>query len=881
MIYMRKHLFYVIAAVSCLAASCQKELTPEPAGGTVTLTARVESELTKTYLNGSNYVCWADGDKVWINGAEYTVSVSGSTATIAGVAEASAYACVYPSSIVSSFSDGCKVKLNLPSSQTITFDASGRQVLSLPMAAYGDGAEALEFKNLCGLMAVTLSNTDKSDGLTPTKITLSTSDGDRQMTASLYGETWAARDLSSSDYDNDWAICASNIGNATSSQKWTMNVSITGSPVIAQGASRTYCVTVPVIDDGTRSKIGVEMSGTIGGNNFLFSKKTSGSVKTIGRNQLGSIPVSSALCYEIKTSGTDWNGSGTEADPYQISCVDQWNHLAQLVFDKDKSITADTHFLQVCDIDCGGTVIRPVGSSFQFYSTKGHYNTYKPFVSTYDGGGHTISNFGLYTWTHGSSELESFGLFSYVDGAVIKNLNVKTDLYWSKPFWGRYAGGIIGDATKGTYSNLSYVGNLTVDGDEAYFYVGGVVGSVQCDVIQDLSFSGTVKVINNGEDDTYGISIGGVVGEFSAKSASNLQTTNGSKVIYTETAETTHTSETYAEIGGVSGYLHADSSRDIVNRADVSYTSDGLPVCAGGIAGSVYSSTLSNLVNEGDVTVSATDYIYAGGILGYHTGNEDAGLLDSCTNNGSVSATSEDEVHAGGCIGRLNGYILRINKFRNNGSVSAVSTDDNAYGGGVIGSDDDGSKQCILAMYNCENRGSVAVSGDDSGNAGGGLLGYHDSDGHDDKYPCIINCCNRAPVIVSGGSSCLGGLIGYCYNYKTTIGASFAVADLYTNDDDDDDMEYGGISGTNYTHVSNWWKIAPASSLASVYLRPNYAYPDAGTHYQASEDVSGLVSNLNGAWSGAINAVSGSVPSGYTPSQVTWKVDGDYPALNF
>ena len=254
---MKKTSLLILGAL--LSAACSQieiELI-EPGHPTVTLTATLESEATKTYLDGSRYVCWADGDEVWINGATYTARVDGGTVTISGVTAADNYACVYPASIVKSFSDGCKVQLSLPSTQTITYDASGRQVLSLPMAAYGDGSSALEFKNLCGLIAVTVNNTDKADGLTPTRITISTSDGAGEMTASLWGETWAARDLSSASYDTDWAILASNIGSATSSAKWTMSVAITGSPVITNGSSRSYYVTVPVIDDGTKSKLSV------------------------------------------------------------------------------------------------------------------------------------------------------------------------------------------------------------------------------------------------------------------------------------------------------------------------------------------------------------------------------------------------------------------------------------------------------------------------------------------------------------------------------------------------------------------------------------------------------------------------------------------------
>ena len=955
-----KKAFLCISSAALLFAACSRiEIERiEPETPTVTLTATLESEATKTYLDGSKYVCWADGDEVWINGATYTVSVSGDKVTIAGVTAAEHYACVYPASAVSSYS-GSKIKFTLPSTQTITYDSAGRQILTLPMAAYGDGSSPLEFKNLCGLVGVTVSNTDKEAGLKPTGIKISTSDGP-SWTASLYGTTGSARDLSDGSNidssDNGWAILASNIGN--SGDRTELEVNISDGYAIAKGGSVTYYVTVPVIDNGTRSKISVEMSATLGGKNYIFSKKTTSSTKVIGRNQLGTIPVSSSLFYEIKTSGTDWNGSGTASDPYQISCLDHWNQMATMAY-SEGGVTGK-YFMQVCDIDCGGGSLKPAGA-YVGVQTGSWSSTYteRPFDAVYDGKGHTLSNFTL-QWPDFadilgvSSEYYNYtmGLFPYVKNGTIKNLTVSYSPTVSSS-GADYKGGIVGYAAEASVlSNLTFSGTLTDNcSTSGTYYVGCIAGGIESEsgTYDALTFDGTLnenarstiaggvagyvkapeasgfKSTSNSKinvtaisslggivgifeeaekvrDFTFGgtiegttlsfggLRVGGIFGTFDINdsesvSISNLQTSDGAKIDFTRTG-----SDGTCGVGGIAGEITGQMklSGYIVNRATINFVGANTSY-AGGIAAYAdldnTTTSLSNLTNTANVTISGSNvgHSYAGGLFGYFSasGSADYEFAD-CSNSGNISTTSDGAAEAGGLFGNLNGYIVRVNKFRNTGAISATSTDSYAYAGGLVGSDEDGAHQCILALHNSENRASVVASGDSSDTAAaGGLVGYQDSDGYGSEHPCIINCCNRGTVRAGGKNIYIGGLIGFCYKDYTTIGASFAVADLAYLGNTFSNLYYGGISGHEYTHVNNWWKLVTGTLSDATRLSPSYAYPDAGTHYQATENVSGLVSNLNGAWSSATSAVSGSVPSGYSPSQVTWKVDGDYPALDF
>ena len=788
-----------MTAMLLIAASCQTEIAPEDQfqteSATVTLTARLESEATKTYVDGDDYVCWADGDKVWINGAEYTVSVSGSTATISGVTEATDYACVYPSTIVTSFTDGHNVKLALPADQTITFDSEGRQRLTLPMAAYGDGSSTLEFKNLCALLAVEVSNTDKSDGLTPTQIKVSTSDGDADMTASLYGETYIPRDLSSDDYDNDWAILASNIGNASSTAKMSLNIDVINPPLVAKGSSRVYYITVPVINDGTRSKISIEMTGTVGsvGNDFLFSKKTTSSVKTIGRSQMGAIPVSSALCYEIKTSGTDWNGSGTAADPWQISCLDHWNKMAAMA--REDQMTSSHHFLQVCDIDCGGEDLYLAGVYGYEYASSSLATddlVDKPFVGVYDGGGHTISNFNITyktieSITGNSGYNSSLAPFPSLTGTV-KNLTINGT--FRVPNSGlKMLGGVVGYAqSSAVLTNLEFNGTL-ITGDKAgssFNSLGGIAAEVSEDVtVSDLTFSGKIQVISSSS-----YYCGGVIGKCSAKTIDSCHNAAGSSVEMTANFRTS--SGSY--YGGVFGYV--DSPTSISNcsfEGSITSSNFGYSVYdsyVGGVCGLLENfpyNRASNIVNTSGASISFTTddtsfngSFSVGGLFGKVSG--DFGINSSFENNASISFRSGNTLQVGGiagCIDRSSTWPVPFDGYSNNGTITATSNNNDCYAGGFAGKVEDGGFNVMFF----KNNSTISATAKDDVYAGG-VFGYVDMENGSSSITEMTDNSNKATVTAtsSNGDAYAGGFAGfaategYSFKYFTNSAAVKAIS---------------------------------------------------------------------------------------------------------
>ena len=810
---MKKTSLWILGAL-LFAACSQIEIEliePEqPEVPTVTLTATLENEATKTYLDGSNYVCWADGDQVWINGATYAVKVSDDKVTIAGVTAAENYACVYPASAVSSY-DGAKIKFTLPQTQTITYNSAGKQVLTLPMAAYGNGESALEFKNLCGLLAIKVSNTDKDSGLKPTNIKISTSDAP-DWTASLYGTTSAARDLSDGSNidssENGWAILASNIGN--SGDRTELNVEINGSPIIAKGSSATYYVTVPVIDNGTQSKLSVEMSGTLGSNSFILEKKTTASTKVIGRNQLGTIPISSSLFYEIKTSGTDWNGSGTEADPWQISCPDHWNKMAQMVL--EGQVTSSHYFRQVCDIDFGGASMTqagirgyvPPGSSF---SVSTLYEL--AFPGVYDGGGHTISNcvFTLPSYSYVTDDDDfyhtNFAPFPYVTGTV-KNLsmNYSRSFSYSAPTSSTTIlalGGIVSFADgNAVLSNLNFSGTLTATGSRSANYLAGVVAEVGSDVdMSNLNFAGTLK-----DQCTYVSKMGGVIALSKADALKDCHALSGSRIEFNTFGGGCH-------VGGVVGCIEsAVSVSDCSSAVTIASTSTDADYSSGYIGGLVGKFVnfpyrkVTNMQNAGtsisiksEATASTAMYsTYVGGFYGYVEG--DFGLdMEECHNYAAIDVRMPYFVYAGGIAGAIdrtsdypenlpalrneNNITARSNSrdcyaggvageikdggfcfktFSNNGSICAIA-DDDAYAGGLVGYADF-SNTADVTMNDITNSGDVTAKSLSDWSYAGGLFGLLD---HGHANITFEKCTNNNPVYAEANSStaCAGGLVGY------------------------------------------------------------------------------------------------------------------------
>lgn len=115
---------------------------------------------SKTSVDGVS-VYWVEGDKVNINGSEYTLNTTSSTEASVEVTdyENATLISAYPAEAVTALSES-HVELNLPGVYTYSL-VNNRQEVAFPMAAKGvmQAGGELRYKHLCAAVKVTVSNT--------------------------------------------------------------------------------------------------------------------------------------------------------------------------------------------------------------------------------------------------------------------------------------------------------------------------------------------------------------------------------------------------------------------------------------------------------------------------------------------------------------------------------------------------------------------------------------------------------------------------------------------------------------------------------------------------------------------------------------------------
>lgn len=158
---MKRNIIFVALAATMAMTSCSKqEQYSEQAQGTgdgKTFTAVIEQQQTRTVLTTANKVEWEVGDKININGAEYS-AVPKNPASRAvfihmsgNAPQSTPYKATFPANLYNAISRG----LELPS--TINYKAGK---LNTPMYAESS-TEELSFKNICGVLRLSLTGTEK------------------------------------------------------------------------------------------------------------------------------------------------------------------------------------------------------------------------------------------------------------------------------------------------------------------------------------------------------------------------------------------------------------------------------------------------------------------------------------------------------------------------------------------------------------------------------------------------------------------------------------------------------------------------------------------------------------------------------------------------
>ena len=137
-----------------------------------------------------------------------------------------------------------------------------------------------------------------------------------------------------------------------------------------------------------------------------------------------------ALLCVIVQGGWAWTGSGTEANPYQISSVDDWNTLCNNV-NNGTSTYNGKFFKLMADIKVEETFN---GAPTKMVGRSENVN----FRGTFDGNGHTLTV--NYVDNHDESACAPF---RYIRNATIKNLHVAGSITKT---YNKNAGGLVGEA---------------------------------------------------------------------------------------------------------------------------------------------------------------------------------------------------------------------------------------------------------------------------------------------------------------------------------------------------------------------------------------------------------------------------------------------------
>lgn len=552
---------------------------------------------------------------------------------------------------------------------------------------------------------------------------------------------------------------------------------------------------------------------------------------------------------------TEWQGSGTETEPYIISTAEELAGLAQRV--KWYENFENTYFVLTNDIILGfdsSEYSEYISAKYSWIPIGGEYY---PFNGIFDGNGHTVS--GIYINNADNHQ----GLFGNISNATVKNLGIIDSYIKGK----RVVGAVVGGADEQS-KIINCYNSATVMADDGY--AGGVVGNAyEADIISCYN-TGTVIGVNDG-------GIGGVAGcnnrivkdcfnsgnVYASKSEKNLCNCYAGGVVGCAWSDV----EGCYNIGIVSsndmtaGGVVGDARQSVVDcyNKGIVYCESEYDSAGGVIGEKSEDGTVKNCYNTGKVSADKVGGVigddrgslitdcyntsnrltgnYIGGIVYYTYGNtqiencknsgningsnssggianSNHGLISNCENSGDIIAGS-----AGGISATNSGIITESNNSGdiyapNAGGISGSNSGEGAvisgcYNAGDISfveNNDTGSTVCLggisagnysASIYNCHNIGSIDVNGGNTAYVGG-ITAKSDYN----KVKCeLYDCTNTGEIVITNVSSVrAGGIIG---QKSAEIHNCRNNGDIYVDIQSGSYQYIGGVIGENYGPVNS------------------------------------------------------------------------------
>lgn len=338
-----------ILLFSMMLGGCQKEDSPVKEGNN-RLEIAVEGlgGHQKMYIDDVN-AYWQTGDKVNINGTEYTLNVnssSPSTAYIENVPVTETYYGVFPASIFRS-RDGGNVAVELPDTYQYKTDGS-HQVLDAPLGYYGDGDGRLYFRHLTGALTIQVT---APEGFSVDRIVVGTTQGYRMSGSFTYN--FASID----------GITQTGTSGGNTVEMLFDHTQLTF------GEAGTQSVQIPIPAVGGAVNFSITVEGHLQGTKHTFSRtQTSGGV--LNRGVLGYVPVNINSGQADVTLSSLFPVDGSYYP--QIATPTDFRLMVQAINGKwDDPQGTNTkyntkHYVITSPLDMSGITVQPIGEGITF-----------------------------------------------------------------------------------------------------------------------------------------------------------------------------------------------------------------------------------------------------------------------------------------------------------------------------------------------------------------------------------------------------------------------------------------------------------------------------------------------------------------------------------
>lgn len=527
---------------------------------------------------------------------------------------------------------------------------------------------------------------------------------------------------------------------------------------------------------------------------------------------LASLPADALFTKSARAATAFAGGSGTEADPYQISTAAELALLAS-----GNAVQMAANYLLTADIDLSGwSDWTPIGGDI-------------PFSGRFDGGYNTVRGLRI-EHAHTSDEIY-FGLFGNAAGGTIIDLNIENASISVTAAPGANVFAKVGTVA----AKVKKVEGCIIKGDIANYHGSACGIAAEAESIAASSFEGSVRTGERGSACGIAETASSIVNccnraSVKGQNAYGIADTVTEKLVgcVNRGAVTADkVSSLYSKACGIASIVEstAETVVDCTNIGNVRLISNGF-TDEGRICGMIAycAAKASGLTNYGSVT-SDLDAV-VGGIFCQYAGK----LAEYCVNYGNVTLQGFGAV--GGIAGV--GAAGTIQYSYNYGTIR--NDQPNEYGtggtGGICGN------PVSTDIYYCANFGDVYGEG----TATGGIGGYLQiNSGETDYVTRIEKCYNTGSVTassyaggVAGKGECCGNVqfvsVQDCYNTGAVTGTDYIAG-----------IVAGEPSETGKEKILRCYNIGVVTGVTHVDAISAYAYSTIQYCYYHSDN--GVTSN--------------------------------------